>query len=335
MWESTLRRGGARNHRLVDTAEALVQFENRVRKRYRHLLRWAKREQIDAFRVYDRDIPEIAYALDIYGPRVLLQRYSRDLDGEVNGGAAELFAQAAARATGRTRDAVSVKVRRKINRREEQHEKSGKSGQDFVVSERGARFWVNLDHYVDTGLFLDHRDTRLLVRQRSNGAQFLNLFCYTGSFTVHAAQGRAAASTSVDMSNTYLTWAQRNFALNGLDETQHQLVRANVIEWLREARAARRVFDLIVLDPPAFSSSKRMQFAFDVQRDHETLIRDCADLLDMNGTLIFSTNLRGFKLHTSLSESLVFEDLSEQTIPEDFRDRNVHKCWLIRHRRGA
>jgi 23S rRNA (cytosine1962-C5)-methyltransferase len=310
--------------------DALLEaFENRVRKRDRHLARWAKREQVTCYRVYDRDIPEVAIALDRYGERTLLQQYLRSSEEPPPADIMDALRDAAARGLDVDPASVTVKQRRKVNRRESQHEKSAGSGADFVVSEGGSRFIVNLDTYLDTGLFLDHRVTRSLVRAEAAGRRMLNLFCYTGSFTVYAAAGGAPASVSVDLSNTYLAWARRNFDLNALDPEKHTLERADVLDWLHQARRHGERFGLIVLDPPAYSSSKKMDHAFDVQRDHGELLEHTTALLAPGGVLYFSTNLRGFRLGSDALTGLRCEDISARTIPEDFRNQRVHQCWRI------
>jgi len=313
---------------MAEPQQLLEAFENRVRSRYRHLSRWAKRDNTDCYRLYDRDIPELAFALDLYGPRALLQQYARQA-GEVSPDWLESVAQRAAQATGRPRESVTARVRLKVDRRVEQHQRQSAQRPEFEVCEGGLRFLVNLDTYLDSGLFLDHRPLRRRVGQSASGRAFLNLFCYTGSFTVFAAAGGARESVSVDLSNTYLDWARRNLALNGLAGGVHELVRADVRDWLAQARAQGRQFDLLVVDPPAFSSSARMQTVFDIQRDHRALLQACAGVLAADGEIFFSSNLRGFRFEATMPGFAV-EDISAATIPEDFRNRSVHRCWRIR-----
>jgi 23S rRNA (cytosine1962-C5)-methyltransferase len=305
-------------------------FANRVAKNYKHLKKWAKRENIECFRVYDRDIPELPWALDVYGAHAHLQEYSRagEEDGTVPRERRKALHAAAAEAIGIPLRDVALKARHG-QRPDAQYRKVDARAQDLVVREGGHRFIVNLTDYLDTGLFLDHRTTRGLVQQRAAGKRFLNLFCYTGSFTVYAAAGQAVESTSVDLSNTYLEWARRNFVLNGLDGARHRLVQADARRYVEDAVQAGRRFDLIVLDPPSFSNSKRMAGVLDVQRDHASLIRACVALLSSGGELLFSTNLRSFRLDESSLSGLRIEDLSAQTIPPDFRNRKIHRCWLI------
>jgi 23S rRNA (cytosine1962-C5)-methyltransferase len=309
------------------TGHAVEPFANRVRKNARHLRKWARREGITCYRVYDRDIPEFAYALDLYGTRAHLQVYERggpaladDRDDAVRAAAAQALDLPAAHV---------VLKRRGRRHGLEQHEKTGVPGREFAVEEGGRRFLVNLEAYLDTGLFLDHRITRSLVAGEAAGRRVLNLFCYTGSFTVYAATAGATASVSVDLSNTYLEWARRNFALNRIDPVRHQLVRADALHWLPQAQGQGLLFDLIVLDPPSFSTSKAMTGVLDVQRDHPALLSACAGLLAPGGALYFSTNLRTFKLQPPALAGLSAEEISERTVPEDFRNRRIHRCWRM------
>jgi 23S rRNA (cytosine1962-C5)-methyltransferase len=306
----------------------LVDFANRVRKNARHLGKWARRRGIQCYRVYDRDIPEFAFALDLYGERAHLQEYERANTEEDPAHARwqQEVVGAAAEGLGIAPERVVLK-RRARRRAGEQHEKTGSSGEELLVAEGGHRFLVNLEAYLDTGLFLDHRITRSLVQEEARGKRFLNLFCYTGSFTVYAAGGGAPESVSVDLSNTYLGWAQRNFELNRLDVHRNLLVRADALEWLGGARRAGERFDLIVLDPPSVSKSKAMAHALDVQQDHPAMIGDCVRLLNAGGVLYFCTNLQRFRLAPEAFEGVDVEEISQRTVPEDFRNRRIHRCW--------
>lgn len=305
----------------------LADFVNRVHKNARHFGRWARRRGIQCYRIYDRDIPEFAFALDVYGVRAHLQEYDRaaSISPDHERWLGTVW-QAAAEALGLEPEQVVLK-RRPRRRSGQQHERTGESGEDFVVEEGGSRFIINLHAYLDTGLFLDHRNTRALVRSEARGRRFLNLFCYTGAFTVYAAAGEASTSLSVDLSNTYLEWARRNFALNGLDPVRHRLERADVLAWLPRAAEQRLRYDLIVLDPPSFSNSKSMQGILDIQRDYPALLTGCGRLLERGGVLYFSTNLRTFRFAPASAGELAGEEISRQTLPEEFRDRRVHRCW--------
>ena len=298
---------------------------NRVRKIWRHRRRWAARQGLEAFRVYDRDIPEHPYTVDWYAGRILCIHYpSRRRPGgipeaELRAGLAEVFEAVAS----------EVYLKTKTPRRPgpSQYEKLADTGRRLVVAEQGLRFQVNLSDYVDTGLFLDHRLTRARVRDEAKGRRFLNLFCYTGAFSVYAAAGGAESTTSVDLSNTYLAWARDNLALNELEGPRHQQVRADVLRWITTAPAG--AWDLAVLDPPSFSRSKAMRTEFEIQADHPVLLAATLRLLAPGGVLYFSTNYRGFELSPAAAAGCAVEELTPASIPEDFRDRQVHRCFRI------
>jgi len=307
---------------------SLEDFSNRLSKSARHWRKWARRRGIECFRVYDRDIPEFAFAVDLYGARAHLQVYERgEVDAVQAAARLDRVHGAVAQALELPVEAVVAKVRARRHAGE-QHEKTGFRGEDFVVNEGGHRFMVNLNAYLDTGLFLDHRNTRAMVAAEAQGRRFLNLFCYTGSFTVYAAAAGAVSSVSVDLSNTYLDWAGRNLALNAIDQRRHLLERTDVLRWLKAATDTGRQFDLIVLDPPAFSTSKAMEGVLDVQRDQSTLLSQCAQLLAPGGVIYFSTNLRSFKPEP-FTAALTGEEISERSVPEDFRNRRIHRCWRL------
>lgn len=311
-------------------------FANRIARNARHWGKWARRRGIQCYRVYDRDIPEYAFALDIYADRAHLQEYDRageqlEADSRVHEAWMTQVHQSAADGLGM--DPSRVVTKRRAKRRGlAQHEKSGRAGEDFVVQEGGHRFIVNLEAYLDNGLFLDHRNTRAMVAAEVAGKRFLNLFCYTGSFTVYAAGSGAVSSVSIDLSSTYLNWAHRNFDLNGIDPQRHLLERGDVRVWLKEAARAGQRFDMIVLDPPSFSTSKAMRDTLDIQRDHAELIMACTRLLARGGVLYFSTNLRSFKLDDTAAAGLEGEEISVRTVPEDFRNRRIHRCWRFTRR---
>ncbi|MFN0038305.1 MAG: class I SAM-dependent methyltransferase [Burkholderiales bacterium] len=304
-------------------------FANRVSKNYRHLRKWARREGIECFRVYDRDIPELPLALDLYKDRALLHEYSRpNLSAREQGEWAAAMKAAATRALNIAVDRVTLKERHG-QRPDAQYGFVGGQGTEFVVNESGCQFLVNLGDYLDTGLFLDHRQTRARVRDMASGKRFLNLFGYTGSFSVYAAAGGASSSVSVDLSKTYLAWARRNFLLNKMDLSRHLLVHADATAFLPQEVDRGGRFGLIVLDPPSFSNSRRMDDVLDIQRDHVRLILQCVALLEAGGELIFSTNLRSFRLDEAALHGLVLNEITAQTIPPDFRNRRMHRCWRI------
>lgn len=305
-------------------------FSNRLRKNFRHWAKWAKRREISCYRVYDRDVPEFPVAIDVYGNRAHLQEFDTNWQiGDAEYAAwVESVRGAASEVLELPGSAISFKQRRR-QRGLAQYEKTGARGEDFVVFEGGHRFIVNLEEYLDTGLFLDHRNTRRMVQEKSAGKRFLNLFAYTGSFSVYAAAGGAIRSTTVDLSNTYQDWSRRNFELNGMDLTRHELVRADVFGFLADEVKHQECYDLIVMDPPSFSNSKKMTGVLDVQRDHASLINQCLSLLSPKGELFFSTNLRSFKLDEVAVRSSNLKEISALTVPEDFRNRKIHRCWLI------
>ena len=314
--------------------EGAQMFANRLRKNLRELGRWARREGITCYRLYDADLPEYALAVDLYRAEVLsvhVQEYEAP---------ASIDPEKVAR---RRREALAVlpgilelpmeRIHYKVRRRQKgasQYRRQADERNFQVVEEGGCRFLVNLTDYLDTGLFLDHRLTRALIGELAEGRRFLNLFAYTGTATVYAARGGALATTTVDMSRTYLTWAQRNMALNGLEGRQHRFVRADCLEWLEREAGTKARYDLIFLDPPTFSSSKRMSGTFDVQRDHVALIRTAARLLSPHGVLIFSNNFRRFKMDREALEGLSVEEITRATLPRDFaRNPRIHNCWRI------
>lgn len=304
----------------------LSSYKNRLTKNMRHWAKWARRQGLTCYRVYDRDVPEFPMIVDVYGDRVHLQEYDTgwmETDeaysiwvDEVHAVTAEVF--------GIPLEHVALKIRKRMKGLA-QYEKAEGAGEFFVVEENGLKFEVNLEAYLDTGLFLDHRNTRKRVMQEAKGKRFLNLFSYTGAFSVYAAAGGAATTTTVDLSNTYLDWARRNFALNGFDSVQHQRIRADVFEFLREATCSPQKYDLIVMDPPSFSNSKKMLGVLDVQRDHAYLIESCMAMLTPGGVLYFSNNLRSFELDPMFVG--MSENLTASSIPEDFRNKRIHQCF--------
>lgn len=311
----------------------ITPFANRLGKNIKHYLKWARRNDIEAWRIYDRDIPQFPFAVDVYGDQVHLQEYDTGWlmqPEEYEAWLAEVL-EAVSFVTGFAPEQIHFK-RRERQKGTQQYERTGKLGEDFIVTENGRKFWVNLDKYLDTGLFLDHRNTRKRVGETASGKRFLNLFSYTGSFTVYAATGGAVSSETVDLSNTYLDWAKRNFELNQIDTEQHQIIRADVFQYLQTAYEQGKRFDLIVMDPPSFSNSKKMLDILDIQRDHTRLIDGAMDLLDSDGLLFFSNNLRSFELCAGVAEKYSVKDVSKQSVPDDFRNKKIHQCWEIRHK---
>ncbi len=306
-------------------------FANRIRKNRKRLAAWRKREQVQCYRVYDADMPEYAVAVDVYGEHVCVAEYQapKGVDPDAARRRLQDVQAALPDALGVAAADIVYKQRRR-QRGTGQYEKQDSSGELISVIEGPARLLVNLQDYLDTGLFLDHRPLRRRLGAEAAGKDFLNLFCYTGSATVHAALGGARSTTSVDMSNTYLGWARKNLAHNGLDESSNALIRENCLEWLARADSH---YDLILLDPPSFSNSSGMSGSFDIQRDHVELVRSTMARLRAGGQLYFSNNRRGFKLDSGLEQEFQCEDITRATLDPDFqRNAKIHCCWLIRHR---
>ena len=312
-------------------------FGNRIAKNIKQLKSWVKREGVSCYRLYDADMPEYSFAIDRYAEYegdqawLYVQEYAapRTIEPEAVQRRRNEALAALPGATGIPVERIHLRQRRRTTRGD-QYEKLGES-QDFkLVEESGLKFWVNFSDYLDTGLFLDHRITRQRLRAAAAGRRFLNLFAYTGSATVYAAAGGARASTTIDMSATYLDWAQRNLAVNDIPRRNHEYIQADCIAWLEDAVASSRVYDLIFLDPPTFSNSKRMDDILDVQRDHGGLIDRCMALLAPGGKLVFSTNAQKFKLDGMLGERYKVADISRATLPEDFkRNPRIHQCYEL------
>ena len=315
---------GLQQERLSEAAQML---KNRLEKNYNHLKKWAKREQISCYRVYDADLPEYAYAIDIYNDHAVLQEYAApaSIDPQKVAQRSLDMIQVLPRVLNIPADHLVVKER-KPQKGSEQYEKLDQTKQTMLVTEGRAKFHVNLYDYLDTGLFLDHRLVRLSFEKLPPKTQFLNCFCYTATASVHAALS-GATTTNVDLSNTYLNWAKDNFKLNNLDLAKHQFIQEDCLTWLKTTRDR---FDVIFLDPPSFSNSKRMIDTLDIQRDHESLIRAAMQLLYPGGTLYFSTNFRQFKLAPQLREDYQVRDISADTIDIDFkRNPRIHQCFVI------
>jgi len=309
-------------------------FTNRLCKNLRHLKRWAEREGVSCYRIYDADLPDYNLAVDLYHNdrcSVVVQEYQAPAGIDSRKAQARLNAALGviAEVSGARSGDIYFKQRRR-QREGQQYEKLGERGKLHTVVEGNYRFLVNFSDYLDTGLFLDHRPIRQYIERHADGRRFLNLFAYTGTATVAAARGGASATTTVDMSKGYLEWARRNLELNDLDDRRHEFIRADAREWLRNNRGRR--YDLIFLDPPSFSRSKRMQGTLDIQRDHPELIRATMELLAEDGELLFSTNLRRFSLDRDQLSQFEIEDITPQTIPEDFsRNPKIHHCFRMRH----
>ena len=307
---------------------ASVMVANRIRKNMRHLKSWVAREGISAYRIYDADLPEYAAAIDKYGDAISISEYrapktipeetARARFEELKAAVASVF------------DSKEIHLHLKLREQKKgssQYEKRGTDGEFFAVIEGGLKFLINLTDYLDSGLFLDHRLTRQLVRERSRNARVLNLFSYTGAFSVYAAAGGAREVVSVDLSPTYTRWAQDNFRINGIDLKRHVFIEGDVIEFVQ---TLDRDFDVIICDPPTFSNSKRTDSDFDVQRDHAWLLETLAEHLAPGGTMYFSTNFRRFVPDPDTFDALGAVELTPRSIPPDFaRSPKIHRCWRI------
>ncbi len=322
---------------LKDSAGAHM-FSNRLAKNLKRLRGWARRQEVSCYRLYDADMPEYAFAIDQYRTLepeqdwLYVQEYAAPAEIEreaVQRRRGEVLASLP-EATGVPPERIRVRTRRRTPRGE-QYGKVDERETFHVVAEAGLKFRVNFDDYLDTGVFLDHRMTRARLREAAGAGSFLNLFAYTGTATVYAAAGGARDSVSVDLSRTYLEWAGENLALNGFAGPPHALIQADCREWLAEAGRGTQRFDLIFLDPPTFSNSKRMEGVLDLARDHPALIDACTRLLAPGGLLVFSTNAQRFKLDGELGARYRIRDVSGATLPEDFaRNPRIHRCFEIR-----
>jgi 23S rRNA G2069 N7-methylase RlmK/C1962 C5-methylase RlmI len=314
------------------SSPAAEMLANRLRKRLRVLRPWAARHGVSCWRLYDHDIPDVPLTIDWYDGAAVVSDRRRFDDELADAGWLPAMRAAIASALGIEDDAIHVRARRQQKDRQAggQYQRVADAGAWRTVREGGHTFWVNLSDYLDTGLFLDHRPTRARVGAEAGGRRVLNLFCYTGSFTVYAARGGASASTSVDLSRTYLDWAGRNWDANGLDGDRHVRQQADIREFLAAARARGQRWDLAVVDPPTFSNSKSMNYTWDVQRDHAALLRDVAAVMAPAGVIWFSTNRARFTFDPSgLPAGHTVADLTRETIPEDFRDTHAHRAYRV------
>lgn len=312
---------------------AHLAFANRLRKNLAHLNKWARREGVTCFRAYDADLPEYAVAVDLYESRwAVVAEYAPPASIDPAKAEQRLAAVLALvpEVTGIAPECVYLKVRER-GKGGEKYGATGSGGEYHEVREGAARLLVNFTDHLDTGLFLDHRPARFWLQENSRGARFLNLFAYTGAATVHAALGGATSTTTVDLSRTYLDWAAENLRANGFElGPDHRVKQADCLAWLKQDLGP---YDLIFMDPPVFSNSKRMDGVLDVQRDHAWMIDDCLRMLKRGGTLLFSCNLRDFTLDPGLAERYAVKDWTKPSIPPDFaRNPKIHKCFFIRHR---
>lgn len=315
--------------------EVAADFANRLRKNIRGLEKWADKQRLDCYRLYDADLPEYNVAIDRYSSWVVIQEYVAPKNIEPEKARQRLYDAISATLSVLAIPASRLVVKaRERQKGKSQYEKLAQKGEFLLVDEFNAKLWVNLTDYLDTGLFLDHRIARKMLGEMSQGKDFLNLFAYTGSASVHAGIGGARSTTSVDMSRTYLEWAEKNLRSNNLVGKQHRLIQADCLSWLELSQES---FDLIFIDPPTFSNSKRMSETFDVQRDHLALMKNLKRLLRPDGVIMFSNNKRGFQLDAEGLQALglAARSITEQTRSQDFaRNRHIHNSWLISHASG-
>lgn len=325
-----------KNYQLAENASGTAgsslaeDYANRLRKNLRKLEKWAAQEGVECYRIYDADLPDYNVAVDRYGSKVVVQEYAPPKTVDAQKARQRLFDVINATLT--VMELPSNQLILKTRERQKgknQYEKLSQKGEFLLVEEYNAKLWVNLTDYLDTGLFLDHRIARRMLGEMSKDKDFLNLFAYTGTASVHAGLGGARSTTTVDMSRTYLEWAEKNLRVNDLTGRQHRLIQADCLSWLQEANEQ---FDVIFIDPPTFSNSKRMADNFDVQRDHLALMKHLTRLLRKNGTIMFSNNKRGFQMDLAgLAQiGLVAKEITSQTLSQDFaRNRQIHNCWLL------
>ncbi len=306
-------------------------FANRLKKVNRHIARWASRQDITCYRIYDMDMPEFPFCIDRYEQYLHIAEYKThwNVSPEEHHEWLQDCVRTISAALDIIEDNIFLKERRRLARRSEQYEKFALEQKIITVNEGGLQFQVNLTDYLDTGLFLDHRPLRNIFRQEAEGKNVLNLFAYTGSFSIYAAAGNAKSITTVDLSNTYLDWARKNLQLNNLlDEQKHFFVQSDTMDFLKAYTG--EPFDLVFVDPPAFSNSKRMKGTWDTQRDHPAMLHFLMKIMQPGGIIYFSNNLRNFQPDFRRLNAAEIKDISLQTIPEDFRNKKIHHCYRIR-----
>lgn len=312
----------------------LEMFSNRLARMSKHWKKWARRRGITCFRIYDRDIPQVPVSVDLYEGYCLVSEYLNEypLSDEEREAERSAIRKSILEILQLESDRLFWK-KREQKKGNLQYEKLDSSAESIVVQEGGLKFKVNLSDYLDTGLFLDHRTTRNLFREESSGKTVLNLYSYTGSFSVYAAAGGAKKVTSVDLSRNYLDWAEENFRLNGLDPSRHEFLREDIGEWLKRERnnPNRTLYDLLIVDPPTFSNSKKMRDSFDVQSDYPFLLNSLfRDFTLPGATLYFSTNFRKFKMDPDEILWEEIQDLTKATHPEDFRNEKIRSVWKMK-----
>lgn len=313
-----------------DFSAKLTMFENRLNKMYRHYGKPARKQDIACFRFYDHDLPEFPFAIELYKDVVHAAEYKRrhGMEDEEHDAWLQACKEVISKVTELPQEGIFMKERQRKAGRQGQYEKFSEERVERIVPEGRLSFIINLTDYLDTGLFLDHRITRGMVREKAKGKRVLNLFCYTGSFSVYAAAGGAKSVTSVDLSKTYLNWAKRNMQYNKLyDNDKHEFIHDDVMEVIKNLPVD--TFDLIICDPPTFSNSKRMDDTFDVQRDHTALLKQLLKSCTEGGEIYFSNNYKGFVLDRDNIPTPHIKDITAATTPFDFQGRLNRSCFLL------
>ncbi|WP_026770098.1 class I SAM-dependent methyltransferase [Asinibacterium sp. OR53] len=314
----------------MQQTDKMDMFRNRLAKVYKHRSKQARRMQVDCYRVYDHDLPEFPFCIELYEDKLYLAEYLRrhGMSDEEHEAWLDACLATISEIMGIPTDHMYVRQRKRMSHREGQYERLNTEDAFFTVLENGLKFQVNLTDYLDTGLFLDHRITRQMVKEESEGKRILNLFCYTGSFSVYAAAGGATAVTSVDLSKTYLGWAETNFAINRLKSpNKYRFVHADVKQYLKTLPPES--FDLVVMDPPTFSNSKRMKDILDIQRDHVELLNDVLAATVPGGQIYFSTNFTRFQLDAGAIHASDIKDITKATTPFDFEGKLKRWCYKL------
>lgn len=315
--------------RMIDPVKAEM-FRNRLSKVFKHKSKLARRQQILCYRIYDHDLPEFPFSIELYEDQLYIAEYLRrhGMEDEVHDAWMDECKDIIAEIVGIPIERMNFKLRKRMSHKDEQYEKISTEKEYSTVLEDGLKFLVNLTDYLDTGLFLDHRITRKMVRNTCANKRVLNLFCYTGSFSVYAAAGGASSVTSVDLSKTYLAWAEDNMTINLFKDKQtYQFIHADVKQYLKTLQP--NSFDLVIMDPPTFSNSKRMKDILDIQRDHAELINDVLAAMTPGGQLYFSTNFVRFQLDATAIHSTQIKDITKATTPFDFEGKLKRWCYLI------
>ncbi|MCH5600614.1 class I SAM-dependent methyltransferase [Niabella ginsengisoli] len=314
----------------MNGSDKFEMFKNRLTKVFRHLQKTARKQNISSYRIYDHDLPEFPLIIEKYEDKLHVSEYKRNhsMDDEAHQYWLRQSRDAMSEVLEVLPDNIFIKLRKRKAGREDQYQKTDNAKSESIIEENGLKFIVNLTDYLDTGLFLDHRITRKMVMEQAADKRVLNLFAYTGSFSVYAAAGSASQVTTVDLSNTYINWARKNIETNGFNDAEkYQFLVADVLQYL--GTLSKNSFDIIVMDPPTFSNSKKMNDILDIQRDHVKLVNQCLDALSENGSLYFSNNYTKFKLDESSIKASSIKDITRSTTPFDFEGKLNRSCFLI------